>query len=338
MKSFFLISIFSFSFLYSHLKTSHEDLVCRAAIDIGSGKIGILVAEVNIKTNKIVRVLFSDIAKLPLRLSLEKTGAFNEEIQKNLFDILQEFKKKASAYYPQSYFAIATEAFRLSKNGKEVADKIHEEFEIPVAIISQKEEGALGFLTAVNTAKIDPENTIVYDQGGGSFQVTYKEGDSYITYEGKVGKVVSKLKLLEIQNKDPAASFSPNPVSITEAMQGVKWVQDQIADIPETLLQKIKIDSFRVKGIGAHPQVLLTKQATYDIHHVSSHLEKMVDLTDASIISTYPSISSDFHTTALVELILTYSVMDQFGIQTIDYVPTLGGNTSGLLISQKYWE
>ncbi len=338
MKSFFLISIFSFSFLYSHLKTTHEDLVCRAAIDIGSGKIGILVAEVNIKTNKIVRVLFSDIVKLPLRLSLEKTGEFNEEIKKNLLDILQEFKKKASAYCPQSYFAIATEAFRLSKNGKEVADKIHEEFEIPVAIISQKEEGALGFLTAVNTAKIDPENTIVYDQGGGSFQVTYKEGASYITYEGKVGKVVSKLKLLEIQNKDPAASFSPNPVSITEAMQGVQWVQDQIADIPETLLQKIKINSFRVKGIGAHPQVLLAKQATYDIHHVSSHLEKIVDLTDASIISRYPPISSDFHATALVELMLTYSVMDQFGIKTIDYVPTLGGNTSGLLISQKYWE
>lgn len=338
MKSFFLISLFSFSLIYSHPKATYEDIVCRAAIDIGSGKIGILVAEVNIKTNKIARILFSDIAKLPLRLSLEKTGEFNEDIQKKLFKILQELKKKASVYCPQSYFAIATEAFRLSKNGKEIADRIHEKLEIPVAIISQKEEGVLGFLTAVNTAEIDPENTIVYDQGGGSFQVTYKEGDSYITYEGKVGKAVSKLKLLEIQNKDPAASFSPNPVSITEAMQGVKWVREQIADIPETLLQKIKIDSFRVKGIGAHPQVLLAKHETYDIHHVSSHLKKMVDLTDASIISTYPSISSDFHTTALIELILTYSVMGRFGIQTIDYVPTLGGNTYGLLVSQKYWE
>ena len=228
--------------------------------------------------------------------------------------------------------------FVYQKNGEEVADKIHEEFNIPVAITSQKEEGALGFLTAVNTDEIDPENTIVYDQGGGSFQLTYKEDDSYITYEGKVAKAVSKLKLLEIQNKDPAASFSPNPVSITEAMQGVKWVREQIADIPETLLQKIKIDSFRIKGIGAHPQVLLVKHATYDIYNVSSHVKKMVDLTDASILSIYPPISSDFYTAALVELILTYSVMDQFGIQAIDYVPTWGGKASGLRICQGNWE
>lgn len=94
MKSFFLISLFSFSLIYSHPKATYEDIVCRAAIDIGSGKIGILVAEVNIKTNKIARILFSDIAKLPLRLSLEKTGEFNEEIQKNFLKPFRNLKKK----------------------------------------------------------------------------------------------------------------------------------------------------------------------------------------------------------------------------------------------------
>lgn len=342
MKSWFLILFFSFSFLHSHIAIS-EEIVCRAAIDVGSGKIGIQVAEVHIKTNKIVRILFSDITKLPLRLSLEKQGAFDEEFQEKILETFRDFKKKASIHHPQAYFAIATEAFRLSKNGEQVAHCIYEELGIPVAIISQKEEGILGFLTAVNLTDADPENAIVYDQGSGSFQMTCKNADSYITYEGKVGKAVWKLKLLEIQKKNPEIFFSPNPVSQVEAAQGIKWVREQISDVPEILLQKIKMNSFHIKGIGAHPQVLIAKHPTYDIQNVSSHLEKMINLTDASILSTYPyfnpSLAPNLYAAhALLELMLTYSVMDQFGIQTMDYVPTLGGNTTGLLISPKYWK
>ena len=309
----------------------------RVAFDIGSGKIKMQISDVDVTANKIMNVLLSETAKVPLREDLAKSSddRFSPEIQNLAVAAIKEFVEKAQIFHPEAYHAIATEGMRLAKNGIVLAERIKRETGVPVTILTQQEEGILGFTSAVSEADVDPEKAISWDFGGGSFQITMLCQDQYVVYESKLGKIPFKLALQHIQGRDPHAQ-SPNPISLEEALQAVSYIQDEIQEVPEQIKAHLQNAHVIVLGVGIHPLWGMPNNECYDQQRVYLEMSERLNLDDEAL-ATQDRISKEGAVYVVSNLILAYGVMKALGIQEVHYVGTQGALATGLLLSPHYW-
>lgn len=339
--AFFLSFIFITVAFASAPEECPHKIVRRAAFDIGSGQIKIQISDVDLTDNKIVNVLFIDTAHVALREDLTKSleGRFSSEIQNKTVEAISSLLQKSKPFQPEAYHAIATEPFRLAKNGTDLAERIEKETGLTVTIVTQEEEGVLGFISAVSEMSIDLDKAVVWDFGGGSFQITTKCCDHYSVYLGRFGKYPMKNTLLKIQGKDPTQTFSPNPISKSEAHQAIIWIKDTIVDVPYELTQKLNQHDTIVLGVGINPLWGMQNCKTYDSKRIFEELDRRLDLDDDAI-RVMDSISVDRKDAAayiVSNLILSYGVMEAFQIHQVQYVGTQGANAIGALLSEKYW-
>ena len=319
---------------------SHE-IVRRAAFDIGSGKIKMEISDVDVTANKITNVLFSDTANVALREDLTKSldGRFSLEIQNKTIEAISHLMKIALPYHPIAYHGIATEAFRIAKNGSCLAERIKQETGLEITIVSQEEEGILGFTSAVSVANIDPEKAVSWDFGGGSFQITTKCGENFCVYQGRLGKVPFKHALLKIQGKDPQTS-SPNPISRSDVDRTIQYIKENIQGVPSEICQKLQDADTRVLAVGIHPLWGMPQNTHYDLGRIVQELECRLNLDDEAICKK-GCISADKREAAayvVSNLILAYGVMEALGICTVEYVGTQGANATGTLLTPDYWK
>lgn len=305
----------------------------RAAFDIGSGAIKMQVSDVDTDTNQIVNTLIAANAHVGLRDDLAKNldGNLSKAIERQAIETILSLKAKAEPYHPEVYHAIATETLRLAKNSDEWVDRIKKETGVAVTIISQKEEGILGFISALSQSGVHPDDAVSWDFGGGSFQITTRSGDHYEVYQGRLGRIPLKNAVLKIQGKE--LSLSPNPISQSDMDEAVAYIKEVIQDIPEALLRKI--EKGHVLGIGIHPLWGMPDNAFYDMTRISQEINCRIGLSDEEIRAMY---SFPVQTTCMLSnLIFAYGVMEAMNISQVHYVGTLGANAIGALISPQYW-
>ncbi len=330
-------------FLFSLFIALHGIGACeierRAAFDIGSGAIKLQVSDVDLRANKIVNVLFTDATKVALREDLGKSleRRLSPEIQNQAVEAIAKLMEKAAAYQPEACHAVATEGLRFAVNGQALVERIEKETGLPVTIISQEEEGILGFLSAVNETDVDLEKAVAWDFGGGSFQITAKCGGRYCVYQGKIGKVPLKNTLLRIQGVDDSETFSPNPIAKVHAERAIQYILANVEDVPDELRQKLDRPDVVVLGVGIHPLWGMKDSVFYDPRRVYGELNERLDLTDEEICEkdACPRQAAVYLASNLV---LAYGVMQALGIDQVHYVGTQGANAVGALLSPKYWE
>ncbi len=316
----------------------------RAAFDIGSGAIKLLVADVDTETQQVTKYLYGDSIKVPFSayLAVRPDGSFGADLQAQTKTAIATLKHKAAPYHPQCFLGVATEAFRLAKNGQQLAAAIEEELGGPIYIISQSEEAELGFASAVAHANGDIERAIVWDIGNGSFQISWKEFDAIHSYTGKLGKVPTKNIILTIQNKEIAENTSPNPISQEETYLAKIALTKQLQGIPASLQQKLQTPRTQVYGIGGvhHKNIAVsTGKAVYTLSMVDELLMNRLGLEDSSfgVLSSTPYWVSDL---VFVSCIMSHlGIQEVLDVQSFD-VPEIPvtGNTVGILIREKYWD
>lgn len=309
----------------------------RVAFDVGSGKIKMQISDVDVTANKIINVLLSDTAKVPLRedLATSKEGMFSQEVQNQAVTAIKQLVEKAKIFRPEAYHAVATEGLRLAKNGPQLAEKIKLETGVPVTILTQQEEGILGFTSAVNEADIDPERAVSWDFGGGSFQITTLCQDQFLVYESQLGKVPFKLAILKIQGRDPL-THTPNPISLDEALKAICYIQDQICEVPETIYEKLHDKQVIVLGVGIHPLWGMPNNDGYSLQRIYEEMSDRLDLDDAAIAKK-DRMTEEAAVYMVSNLILAYGVMKTLEIDDVHYVGTQGALATGLLLSPQYW-
>lgn len=314
----------------------------RAAFDIGSGQIKMQISDVDLTANKIVNVLLTDAAYVGLRENLVKSldGRLSSDIQNKTVDAISTLMKKAAPFHPEAYHAVATEALRLAKNADILVERIENETGVSVTIISQEEEGILGFISAVSEAEVDLDKAVSWDLGGGSFQITTKCGDHYSVYQGKLGKTSMKNALLKIQGKEADLTLSPNPISKSQATQAIRFVKDNIKDVPIQLCQKLNNPNVAVLGVGINPLWGMQQSTEFDKNRVFKELDCRLNLDDAAIKikDSIPADRKEAFTHVVSNLILAYGVMEALDITQVHYVGTQGANAIGALLSPKYWK
>lgn len=348
MSSFFAVFIVGIATIFSSLSATvpaeqtevqQSQIERRAAFDIGSGQIKMQVSDIDVKANKIVNVLLVESATVALRENLVKSldGRLSTDIQNQVVDAISELMKKAAPFHPKACQAIATEGLRLAKNSDVLLERIANETGVSVTIVSQEEEGILGFISAVSEAGVDPDQAVSWDFGGGSFQITTKCGDHYSVYQGRLGKVPFKNALLKLQGKDEKQILSPNPISKSQVEQAVKFIKENIKEVPTELRQKLNDPKVVTLGIGINPLWGMQQNENYDKNRLLSEINCRVGLDDGAI-STKESISAAYSPYVVSNLILAYGVMQALDFHQVHYVGTQGANAIGALLSPQYWE
>lgn len=331
----------------------------RGAIDFGSGALKIQVALVDDKENKIIgEPLY--ISYVPINLTEDiaaNNGAISFKMEQQAFEILRKFKSHAlgaafeHGYSSVQFAGVATAAFRKATNGPEVLKKFSNELNIRLQILSQEDEGRLGFMTAKALfPKIPESNLLVWDSGNGSFQLTSKDNNALKVYQGPLGHGTVRLLLAkDVRNGPPLkASESGNPISIQESEKIAEKLNPLFGDTPEWLANKIADEKTTVVTYGDGEAIfflttqalgftegnkdrLNMKEATLTLPQARSLAFMFIDQDDQFLKS------NGLHFKTVTAVLLVKTVMDHFGINQIQYARTLG-NTSGMLISQQFWK
>ena len=188
-----------------------EDSV-RCVFDVGSGATKCHVASINRAKNQVTKSLYSHQTQIMLRHDIQSSPdgkTFSNEILQECRDCLRAYKQIASDFGCTRYNGIATAVFRHATNGKAFLDLLNEVDGLSIEVISQKEEGKVGFLSAVCVApNISRDKIISWDSGGGSFQLT---DANFNVFEGPYGSTHALTRALEQKELsfDPEGTASP---------------------------------------------------------------------------------------------------------------------------------
>lgn len=295
----------------------------RAAFDFGGGSIRVLVADVDLKTKKIEKIFNANV---PLRFRLDvgnsTTNEFSQEIQDAAFRGFRQLQEMIARYNPQQHAGVATESFRIAKNGEQLLGTLSQDTGVPVDIISQEEEGFLGFLSAVNYTSSDPSNTVVIDIGTGSVQISGLNEDGTLNTHGlKLGTVVLNEIIAKQYRGLESIPGNINPVTQTEALRLIEHVGKQLNTVPQELVEKLRTKNVRVVATCG---IANAKSIRSDTGW--SFMQNTILDNDTATLSA--AANSSF----------CYAFITKFGVEEC-FVPNSNkeGNTGGMLTQEKYW-
>ena len=328
-----ILSIIGWNSLQTCPKT-----VTRAAIDVGSGGLKVTVAKIDPQSKKIHKIIYSKEHAVPLKRDLQVggTGQFSQEIQNVALKTLTKLQTDLASYKPEEWKGIATAASRQAKNGQTMYDQIEQELGMRISIISQHEEGRLGFMTAAAVSGAEQEKLICLDSGSGSFQLTTKIDDNLEVIEGQLGHIPSLEILMKIRNQTLDLSTPPEPVTLEEAKLLVQEMKKRVPELSDLFRQKLNSSDTLVVGIGNENFIFAmgakgVGKNTYTKEELWSAIEK-----HAGLPATEMRKFSKPHESVL-GMTLLYTLMDGLDIQELTYCYA-NGSCEGLLVDEQYWE
>ncbi len=210
-----------------------------ASIDTGTNTVLMLVAEV-LPSGKLS--IIKEYHNMPRTgEGVFQTGLIKEAKIIKLCEIYSFYREEAERFNVSKIIARGTNVFRIAKNSGEVIERIKRETGIDLEVISGEVEAECSFLGA--TADFDRTGAIaVIDIGGGSTEITCRQGDELIFQKSFTTGVVTLRENLVDEQRLTAG----NIVSIKEhcleyfrELQGLNGLQDvaiSIAGTPTTLI------------------------------------------------------------------------------------------------------
>jgi exopolyphosphatase/guanosine-5'-triphosphate,3'-diphosphate pyrophosphatase len=344
-RSFWLLANFLTLLLTNFLSgtitagTHYTPEITRAAFDIGSGTTKMTVAVVDRDTQKIVEVLLTQNQAVGYKEALAQSASheFSDALMLQGVDALKALKSQAESKGAQQFFAVATAAFRDAKNSALFVDRIKKEIGIAVKVISQQEEGELGFLGAYAKTAVPLQNLVVWDIGGGSMQFTAQAANRFTVYHGDLASVSFKKHLTEsIQKKTDATS--PNPISSKEKDEAINFAREHAKqNVLTAITDRLKLSTTVVVGIGGVHfnsvneqinQFLERKKFVYTLDELRKTVEARIGLHDDEIKIPYADV-------AISNLLLVLGYCEALGIKEVT-AANINLNDA-ILINPEFW-
>jgi len=318
-------------------ETTHNNspkVVTRAAFDIGSGETKVTVADVDLVAQRVLKIRHQAFIPLNLRAAVETNpdGLLSETSIQDLNVAVRKLQEQAKQHGAQESSGIASSIFRTAKNGSQVLERVQKDTGLTAVVLPQSEEGEIGFASAVAVSNQPKDKLIVWDSGGGSFQITtYNKGKMEVY--GEEFASTSALKALYGIRNILFGSAPVHPVSTQEALQLIDTIRQQFTLPPEWTSSREK----RVVAIGGGGSSIFAEAAT-TLGKLTFTKEEVLQLMMEACDKTKEELSyfpNPQH--AIVSLSLLYTVMDHCGIQELTYYRT-NGSTEGLLITPRFWK
>lgn len=250
-----LAGCFAFGLGSQSYAADPQNVELRAAIDVGSGATRMKIAEVDPVSHKILTVLYSKEYAIPYQAHLARSGdnMLDPEIKTLGLKSIHHFKDVADHYGVQKIVVVATSAFRTANNAQEFVQHVEAITGVKVHIIDQDLEGVLGFSAAAAMVPYPMDDIVVWDIGGGSLQLTsLTHDDKFHVYKGPVGSEVFKNYIIDkAQGKDSKKIHSPNPMTIEDMQQAIKYGEQLAQPVEPFLKAKIAEKGTHVVAVGS---------------------------------------------------------------------------------------
>mmetsp|Transcript_10970 Transcript_10970/g.16604 ORF Transcript_10970/g.16604 Transcript_10970/m.16604 type:complete len:321 (+) Transcript_10970:3-965(+) len=292
----------------THLTMNKGRIVTRAAFDIGSGKTKMLVADVDTTLGTLAHLHLSVDASVPFKSDVLASGDARElsdgVIRRGLGVLrdLADCATRCGAVPPHA--GIATDVFRGARNGEDFVSRVRREAGIDARIVSQEEEAAVGFLTAVALggagSGADGRRMLAWDSGGGSYQLSSLVGDDGAAdappvVRASVGPWGSSGAWCALIERVRGLRFerqTANPVRRAEAERLVALIRDDLARTPvEPWVGELgAAPSAQIVGFGGESCIFrvveqLSGKTVQTRDDVQVALEKMLDKSDEEIVA-----------------------------------------------------
>ena len=335
MKFFTLLSFLSLTVLGA----LHSDNMIRAAIDIGMGGPKLHIAEVDLKTRKIIRTLhvqryFVNFYEAP---SQSADRQLHQAVMKQGLQAFKEAVVKAKEFKAEKIVAIGTAAFRFAANGKELADLIHQETAIPVHIVDQNLEGTLAFEAVLAQMDVDAEHLIVWDMGGGSIQFVLKKPDGSLSVHCEhhgVGAFTDFI-IEKIQWRNILKHRTPNPMSADDIVLATAHAQHLFSQTVDAAFKdKIRESKTIVVGVGnAFGYGIAPKmkgKLPFTMEDLAQVVQNLAGKTDEDLGG------GDYAFCEGSNAILALGFMRGLGIQKLHILKV--NNADGALLHEPFWK
>ncbi|MEQ9404375.1 MAG: phosphatase [Cyclobacteriaceae bacterium] len=162
-----------------------------AAIDIGSNAVRLQITRV-IEYDKIVTFKKLEYVRFPLRLGHDvfTTGRISEFNEERFYKLMTAYKNLIDLYEIDAFFGCATSAMRESENGPALIERVKNELNLDIKIISGDEEAEM--INKVIMLSLDDENYLHIDVGGGSTELNiYESHQKVLSRSFNLGSVRS---------------------------------------------------------------------------------------------------------------------------------------------------
>lgn len=188
MKKQSIILVIFFSLYPMELRPQDNNTNCienRYVFDIGSGATKARLVKYNTCNKKILHLGESVSEKLQYQMYIDKSSdrnSLNKEVMDKGVTVITSIEKQLNINCKvDKCIGIATAFMRNANNAQQFIDLIKKKKNINVHKILQSEEATLGYMGAVhemkqnNVAKAKIENLVIWDMGGGSYQLSFAE-------------------------------------------------------------------------------------------------------------------------------------------------------------------
>jgi exopolyphosphatase/guanosine-5'-triphosphate,3'-diphosphate pyrophosphatase len=258
----------------------------------------------------------------------------NEDIQNKGIEHFKALKKEALSQGAKIFTGVATAALRQAKNAPQFLARVKDETGITITLISQNEEAVLGYEAATANVKDPSINTVVWDIGGNSMQITMQSRDQkYLVYCGDMASISFKNKILEtIQHQSLDNGDAPKPIGRENLAAALEIAMNAAADVPDEIKSYLHQPGARIIGIGGVHNQSIRKQlgnaTTYRREDLSNILQSKLDLTHTHRDGPYAY-------TEISNLILVLGFMEKLGIEKVELSDV--GLVNGILIDPAFW-
>ena len=321
----------------------------KAAFDIGSGATKVLIADVD-ATGVIVGAPIYETEK-PMGYKADAQaheGRLSDSIQACGLDLVVTLTAKARELGAAEASGIATEIFRTAPNGRAFLERLEARTGVRITILSQADEARLGLATA-EALLGGVEFDAAWDSGGGSFQISAREGGgggapiasaALRTYTGKLGTGPSFERLLvRVQRKAYDVAATPNPVSAEETRRLVALLQGELAPAPDWLrggavaaiggwnsIFAVTLRVLRHRVAGFASAGADDGGGSFTLDEAQRALEAVVGRSDAELLPVAGT-TDDSEPPSLVvgKVALLVAVSSHLGLKRVLFRPATGG-------------
>lgn len=341
---------FNFLFLLSlssHAFANQDCLEKRYVFDIGSGSTKSKAYLVDICQNKLVENL-GEINK-PVHYQQCISGSHDKKTitEQCLKEGVDAIKAIENGYGidcgKERCKGVATAWARNAINSTELLG-IFKQHDIHIHLISQKEEGELGFKTALidpHLKGVDPNKLLVWDIGGGSFQLASLDGSNEIyIYEGPWG-LFNFSHEVEEQLNIKGDKRKVNYYNKEELDKMLSYASDRVGK--EILKDKIvanKLKTAKVVGIGRIMYVGIKYELELQNPITKQTIKELIygfsEMTVEQAQKKYSNLPDHFAPHIQQALILIYGVMEGAGIDELEIIDST--LTDHLVLDDGFWD
>ena len=330
---FFII----FSFLAQYFLYHKFCLETRYAFDFGSGAIKSKAVEFDVCINKTHKVFgqFDKPIKFINCLKLDDNRVYfiDEKCLNRATIEFNNFEEEYNISCKKSKCAgVATAWARKASNVKTIIDALAKQG-VQMKILSQHDEGIYAFNAVIKSGEIDnidSKDVIVWDIGGGSFQLSMlDENNKVYVYHGAHGiesfeKEIRNVLHNNLYNHSPFFSNEALKIAMNYAYEkyGHPILQDKV--ILKKFKDNPKVKIYAIGGPmtkGLKKQMYVPKTATLENLYKTAKIFE--DRSEGDVYwNSFPELPIHYVKSAQISLILIHGIMKGIGVNQINILDT----------------